>query len=214
MALGAQPRTILWATVAHASKLALWSGAAGIALALGLTLYRVPHEHSGLIYGVGVHDPASFAGIMPGSRRRGWIRWLRSGRIEGGGFKITDRKCRASADHDQNPQEGCRGCESPTRWSVIPIRSKPAPAQSLPGWLMLDQLSRVDRNTKDKQRSHALGGRSCSSSVQGTVAPLYSSSSRMGTEISGWTAHARHEPGRARSGVQTQARPRPRARTQ
>jgi putative ABC transport system permease protein len=66
MALGAQARTVLWATLGHTSKLALWGCAAGIAIAFALgevmrsALYLAPHQHGGLIYGVSVHDPASY----------------------------------------------------------------------------------------------------------------------------------------------------------
>jgi putative ABC transport system permease protein len=87
MALGAQPRSILWETLSHTARLALAGSAAGIAIALALgevmksALYLVPHQHSGVIYGVGIRDPLSFAaaislvlvlaaiaGIVPASR--------------------------------------------------------------------------------------------------------------------------------------------------
>jgi putative ABC transport system permease protein len=70
MALGARPRSILWETLLHTGKLALAGSGAGIVIALALgemmksTLYLVPHEHSGLIYGVGIRDPASFAAAI------------------------------------------------------------------------------------------------------------------------------------------------------
>jgi putative ABC transport system permease protein len=87
MALGARPRSIVWDTLLHTARLALAGSIAGVAIALVLgemmksALYMAPHEHSGLIYGVGVRDPASFAaaiglvlllaaiaGIFPASR--------------------------------------------------------------------------------------------------------------------------------------------------
>jgi putative ABC transport system permease protein len=87
MALGARPRSILWETLSYTARLALAGSAAGAAIAFALgemmksALYLAPHQHSGLIYGVGVHDPASFgaaiglvlvlaaiAGVAPASR--------------------------------------------------------------------------------------------------------------------------------------------------
>ena len=70
MALGALPRSLLWETLSHTARLALAGSAAGIAIAsiLGTmmksALYMAPHQHSGLIYGVGIHDPASFAAAI------------------------------------------------------------------------------------------------------------------------------------------------------
>ena len=90
MALGARPSSILWATIKHSARLAVLGCAAGVGISfvLGETmksvLYLAPHQHSGLIYGVGVRDPASFAaavgvvlllgaiaGIVPASRAAG-----------------------------------------------------------------------------------------------------------------------------------------------
>jgi putative ABC transport system permease protein len=70
MALGAQPRAILMQTLASTARLTLYGTAAGVAIASGLgqmmksALYLAPHQHSGLIYGVGIHDPASFAAAI------------------------------------------------------------------------------------------------------------------------------------------------------
>jgi putative ABC transport system permease protein len=90
MALGARPSSILWATMKHSARLAILGCATGVAISFALgemmksALYLAPHQHSGLIYGVGVRDPASFAaavgivlllaaiaGIAPASRAAG-----------------------------------------------------------------------------------------------------------------------------------------------
>lgn len=70
MALGARPRSIVWETLSHTARLALAGSGAGIAIAFALgemmksALYLAPHEHPGLIYGVGIRDPASFAAAI------------------------------------------------------------------------------------------------------------------------------------------------------
>jgi len=70
MALGARPRSIVWETLSHTARLALAGSGAGIAIAFVLgemmkaELYLAPHKHSGLIYGVGIRDPASFAAAI------------------------------------------------------------------------------------------------------------------------------------------------------
>jgi putative ABC transport system permease protein len=70
MALGALPLSILRETLLHTARLALAGSALGIAIAgiLGTmmksALYMAPHEHSGVLYGVGIHDPASFAAAI------------------------------------------------------------------------------------------------------------------------------------------------------
>jgi putative ABC transport system permease protein len=70
MALGALPQSILWDTLWNTARLALAGSAAGVAIACVLgammksALYTAPHEHSGLIYGVGLRDPASFAAAI------------------------------------------------------------------------------------------------------------------------------------------------------
>ncbi len=65
MALGARPGSLLGLTLTRTSRLVL-SGAVcglGVALVLGAwlkkALYLAPGEHGGMIYGVGIHDPAS-----------------------------------------------------------------------------------------------------------------------------------------------------------
>jgi len=70
MALGARPRSIIWETLSHTARLALAGSGAGIAIAIALgemmksELYLAPHKHGGLIYGVGIRDPASFAAAI------------------------------------------------------------------------------------------------------------------------------------------------------
>jgi putative ABC transport system permease protein len=70
MALGARPGSMVWDTLLHTARLALAGSTAGVAIALGLgemmksALYLAPHEHSGLIYGVGIRDPLSFAAAI------------------------------------------------------------------------------------------------------------------------------------------------------
>jgi len=70
MALGAPPRSILWDTLLQTARLALAGSGAGVVIAVGLgemmksALYMAPHEHSGLIYGVGIRDPSSFAAAI------------------------------------------------------------------------------------------------------------------------------------------------------
>jgi len=65
MALGAMPAAIRRLTLARTTRLALTGVACGLGVSLILgqllqsTLYLVPHQHSGLIYGVGIRDPLS-----------------------------------------------------------------------------------------------------------------------------------------------------------
>ena len=68
MALGANPAAIVVGTVVRTARLTFAGSAAGLGIALVVgqltkkALYLAPGEHSGIIYGVGIHDPASFAG--------------------------------------------------------------------------------------------------------------------------------------------------------
>jgi putative ABC transport system permease protein len=65
MALGAQPGGILRLAMSRAGAIASVGGAFGLAAAFALgsalqkTLYLEPGKHSGILFGVGVHDPAS-----------------------------------------------------------------------------------------------------------------------------------------------------------
>jgi putative ABC transport system permease protein len=65
MALGAMPAAIRRLTLARTTRLALTGVACGLGVSLILgqllrsALYLVPHQHSGLIYGVGIRDPLS-----------------------------------------------------------------------------------------------------------------------------------------------------------
>ena len=67
MALGAMPSTIRRLTLARTTRLTLAGAACGLGLSLILgrllqsALYLVPHQHSGLIYGVSIHDPFSLS---------------------------------------------------------------------------------------------------------------------------------------------------------
>jgi ABC-type antimicrobial peptide transport system permease subunit len=68
MALGAPPNGILRLGVLRAVRLAGAGAVCGfiVALALGAALkgalYLVPGKHSGMLFGVAIHDPKSFAG--------------------------------------------------------------------------------------------------------------------------------------------------------
>jgi ABC-type antimicrobial peptide transport system permease subunit len=68
MALGARPRAILRLTLKRTARLTLAGAGCGLGLALIVgklvekSLYLVPGEHAGMLYGVGIHDPASLAG--------------------------------------------------------------------------------------------------------------------------------------------------------
>jgi predicted permease len=68
MALGARPRAILRLTLKRTVRLTLAGAGCGLGLALIVgtlvekALYLVPGEHGGMLYGVGIHDPASLAG--------------------------------------------------------------------------------------------------------------------------------------------------------
>jgi putative ABC transport system permease protein len=68
VALGAMPASLLGLTLTRTARLVLSGSICGVGLALVLgallkkALYLAPGEHGGLIYGVGVHDPASLAG--------------------------------------------------------------------------------------------------------------------------------------------------------
>jgi ABC-type antimicrobial peptide transport system permease subunit len=68
MALGARPSSLLGLTLTRTARLVLSGAGCGLGLALVLgtclqkALYLAPGEHGGLIYGVGVHDPASLTG--------------------------------------------------------------------------------------------------------------------------------------------------------
>jgi ABC-type antimicrobial peptide transport system permease subunit len=63
MALGAQRSSVLSMVVRQSGMLVIPGLALGLGLAVALgqllkgMLYMVPHEHSGLIYGVSTHDP-------------------------------------------------------------------------------------------------------------------------------------------------------------
>jgi putative ABC transport system permease protein len=67
MALGAAPGSILRLAMWRIAAIAGAGGAVGLGAALALgaalreTLYLVPGKHSGILHGVGVHDPASLA---------------------------------------------------------------------------------------------------------------------------------------------------------
>jgi predicted permease len=67
MALGASPSGIIRLAMLRAAALAGIGGACGLAAAFVLgsalreTLYLAPGKHSGILFGVGVHDPASLA---------------------------------------------------------------------------------------------------------------------------------------------------------
>jgi len=68
MALGAGRRSIVGITMARSGRLALVGAACGLVLSLVAgsmlqsALYLVPGKHGGVLYGVGIHDPASLAG--------------------------------------------------------------------------------------------------------------------------------------------------------
>ncbi|HEV3199868.1 MAG TPA: ABC transporter permease [Bryobacteraceae bacterium] len=70
MALGARPGNLLGLTLTRMARLVLSGAGCGLILALVLgawlkkALYLAPGEHGGLLYGVGVHDPASIAGAV------------------------------------------------------------------------------------------------------------------------------------------------------
>jgi putative ABC transport system permease protein len=65
MALGAMPAAIRRLTLARSTRLTLTGIACGLGISLILgrflksALYMVPHQHPGLIYGVGIRDPLS-----------------------------------------------------------------------------------------------------------------------------------------------------------
>jgi putative ABC transport system permease protein len=67
LALGASPRGIIRLAMSRAAALAGIGAVCGLAAALVLgsalreTLYLAPGKHSGILFGVGVHDPASLA---------------------------------------------------------------------------------------------------------------------------------------------------------
>jgi putative ABC transport system permease protein len=70
MALGAGRRAIVIMTLMRTGRLALTGAGCGLGLALILgsvvkeSLYLVPRQHAGILYGVGIHDPVSLAGAM------------------------------------------------------------------------------------------------------------------------------------------------------
>ena len=67
MALGAMPAAIRRLTLGRTTRLTLTGAACGLAVSLVLgqllqsALYPVPHQHSGLIYGVSIRDPLSLS---------------------------------------------------------------------------------------------------------------------------------------------------------
>jgi putative ABC transport system permease protein len=67
LALGAAPAAIRRATVAQSARLAGVAVTAGVGIALaagrmlGSALYLVPRRHSGVLYGIGMSDPATLA---------------------------------------------------------------------------------------------------------------------------------------------------------
>jgi ABC-type antimicrobial peptide transport system permease subunit len=67
MALGALPSAIRALTLARTFRITLAGVACGLAAALVLgaglssALYLVPHQHTGLIYGVGIRDPLALS---------------------------------------------------------------------------------------------------------------------------------------------------------
>ncbi len=87
VALGAQRTGVLSLGLRYIFRLAIAGSVCGAAVALTLgillksALYMIPHEHEGILYGVGIHDPLSFAtasavvllcaglaGLLPGFR--------------------------------------------------------------------------------------------------------------------------------------------------
>jgi putative ABC transport system permease protein len=69
LALGATPARILRHAIQQAATLGAAGLGAGVALSLAVgqilrsQLYLVPHVHSGLLYGVGIHDPATLVAV-------------------------------------------------------------------------------------------------------------------------------------------------------
>jgi predicted permease len=69
LALGAAPSRILWHAIWQAAALGAVGLVLGVLLSLALgqilrgQLYMVPHVHMGMLYGVGIHDPAMLAGV-------------------------------------------------------------------------------------------------------------------------------------------------------
>ncbi len=67
IALGAQRNGVLGLMLRHVLRLTIAGSICGLAIALvlgtmfGSALYMVPHEHEGILYGVGIHDPLSVA---------------------------------------------------------------------------------------------------------------------------------------------------------
>lgn len=67
IALGAMPAAIRHVTLARTARLAALSVAAGFAIALGAArllgsaLYLVPRQHTGVLYGISMHDPLTLA---------------------------------------------------------------------------------------------------------------------------------------------------------
>jgi ABC-type antimicrobial peptide transport system permease subunit len=65
LALGAKRKDILGAALRQATRVLVIGGAAGLfgifvlARVLGSALYMVPHEHSGVLYGIGMTDPVT-----------------------------------------------------------------------------------------------------------------------------------------------------------
>jgi putative ABC transport system permease protein len=72
LALGATPRGLVGHALWQAARWSLAGGAIGIAGAilfaiwLGDTLYLVPGQHSGLLYGVTATDPVALAAALGG----------------------------------------------------------------------------------------------------------------------------------------------------
>jgi putative ABC transport system permease protein len=67
IALGALPSSIRRIAIARTARLTLLAAAGGIAISLaigkmlGCALYLVPHQNTGVLYGVTMHDPFSIA---------------------------------------------------------------------------------------------------------------------------------------------------------
>ena len=87
IALGAMPAAIRHLMLARSARLVSLGAGAGLGIALLLgellksELYMVPHQHTGLLYGIGIHDPltllsaaavvlalALFANLAPAAR--------------------------------------------------------------------------------------------------------------------------------------------------
>jgi ABC-type lipoprotein release transport system permease subunit len=118
MALGAMPAAIRRLTLARTTRLTLTGAACGLAVSLILgqllqsALYLVPHQHSGLIYGVGIRDPLSLSAaaaiVLALAAMASLAPAGRAARVEPSAACVTNSNICGAAGHLEYPSSGTK----------------------------------------------------------------------------------------------------------